>query len=106
LNIKADGPLSSGANTIPLSKFSWMSTYAGSKNAPYSDLSLGLAHPASAGYQTFTGSDQLVYTSTSNDNNSMPNGTEVQFKYAVSVPDNPSQLSGAYTTTVTYTMTE
>lgn len=106
LNIKASGPLSSGANTIPLSKFSWMSTYAGSKNAPYNSLSANLVHQASEGYQVFTGADQSVYRSSAADDNSMPNGTEVQFKYSLTVPDNPSQLAGTYTTTVTYTMTE
>jgi len=106
LNIKASGPLSSGANTIPLSRFSWMSTYAGSKNAPYSSLAANLAHQPAEGYQLFTGSNQLVYTSSSADNNSMPNGSEIQFKYSLSIPDSPAQLSGTYTTTVTYTMTE
>ncbi|MCX5749796.1 MAG: hypothetical protein NTZ10_06100 [Candidatus Saganbacteria bacterium] len=106
LKIKASGPLSSGSNSIPLANFGWMSSYAGSKNTPYNNLSSGLTHQPAEGYQAFTGSDQGVYTSGPADNNSMPNGTEVQFKYSVQVPDNPSQLAGTYTTTVTYTMTE
>ena len=110
LKIKASGPLSLGSNTIPLENFKWMSTYAGSKNSPYLSLSEGLNHSATSGYVSFTMLDETVYTSglasALNDNNSLPNGSEVQFKYGINLPSNPAPLAGTYSTTVVYTLTE
>ena len=109
VKIRADGPLSSGTDSIPLSNLRWMSTYAGNAASPYQDLSSGLRHKPAEGYIEFTTSDELVYssgTSSPNDNSNLPDGTEVQFKYSLQVPDNPAPLSGSYTTVVRYTMTE
>ena len=109
LSIKADGPLSSGTETIPLANFKWMSTYAGNAASPYQDLTSGLRHKPADGYIAFTVSDELVYSSGTgipNDNSNLPEGTEVQFKYSLQVPDNPAPLAGSYTTIVRYTMTE
>jgi len=94
--------------TIPNTAFMWMSTYAGSQNAPYTALSAGLRHRPEDGYVPFTLINELVYTSGqvsgSNDNNNLPNGTEIQFKYGIGMPD--SQTAGVYTTTLTYTVTQ
>lgn len=94
--------------TIPNTAFKWMSTYAGSQNAPYTDLSAGLNHKAADGYVPFSLVNELVYTSGqvsgSSDNNNLPNGTEIQFKYGIGMPD--SQTAGTYTTTITYTVTQ
>jgi spore coat protein U-like protein len=110
LKISAAGPLADGPNIISLDNFSWLSTYAGNKNSPYQSLNEGLHHNPAAGYVTFTQSPELVYTSglgaSLNDNNNLPLGTEIQFKYALSVPSDPAPLPGIYTTTIDYTMTE
>ena len=110
VKIRADGPLSSSVDTIPLSNFKWMSTYAGNAASPYQDLSSGLKHKPADGYIEFTTSDELVYSSGAssvlNDNSNIPDGTEIQFKYSLQVPDNPAPLSGSYSTVVRYTMTE
>ena len=110
VQIHADGPLSSASDTIPLSNLKWMSTYAGNAASPYQDLSSGLKHKPADGYIEFTTSDELVYSSGTspvlNDNSNLPDGTEVQFKYALQVPSSPAPLAGSYTTVVRYTMTE
>ncbi|MEK7375827.1 MAG: hypothetical protein AABZ57_01485 [Candidatus Margulisiibacteriota bacterium] len=110
VKIRADGPLSSASGSIPLSNLKWMSTYAGNAAAPYQDLSVGLKNKPADGYIVFTTSDELVYSSGTslvlNDNSNLPDGTEVQFKYSLQVPDNPAPLSGSYSTVIRYTMTE
>ena len=94
--------------TIPNDNFRWMSTYAGNKNAPYTNLGAGLNHPAGLGYVNFSTIDELVYTSgkepTYIDNNNSPAGTEIQFKWGMAMPS--SQRAGAYTTTVRWTVTQ
>ncbi|MCX5749798.1 MAG: hypothetical protein NTZ10_06110 [Candidatus Saganbacteria bacterium] len=106
--------------TIPNSAFKWMSTYAGNQNANNENFSAGLYHQAGDGYVPFTLVNELVYTSgvktvfdpadpskttyVVNDNNNLPFGTEIQFKYGIGMPDN--QTAGTYTTTVTITVTQ
>jgi|GEM_PF-1475409 len=108
--IRADGPLSSSHDSIPLSNLRWMSTYAGNAASPYQDLSSGLRHKPAEGYIDFATSDELVYSSgtssTLNDNSNLPEGTEIQFKYSLQVPSDPAPLGGSYTTVIRYTMTE
>ena len=94
--------------TIPNEDFRWMSTYAGNKNSPYTNLGAGLNHPTGLGYVNFSTIDELVYTSGREasyiDNNNSPNGTEIQFKWGMAMPS--SQRAGIYTTTVRYTVTQ
>jgi len=94
--------------TIPNDSFRWMSTYAGNKNAPYTNLGAGLNHPAILGYVNFSTIDELVYTSgkepSYDDNNNLPAGTEIQFKWGMAMPS--TQTAGTYTTTVRYTVTQ
>jgi hypothetical protein len=94
--------------TIPNDSFRWMSTYAGNKNAPYTNLGAGLNHPAGLGYVNFSTIDELVYTSgkeaSYSDNNNSPAGTEIQFKWGMAMPS--SQRAGAYTTIVRWTVTQ
>ena len=108
--IRADGPLSSSNDSIPLSNLKWMSSYVGNAASPYQDLSSGLRHKPAEGYIEFATSDELVYTSgtspTLNDNSNLPEGTEIQFKYSLQVPSDPAPLGGSYTTVIRYTMTE
>ncbi|MFA5097967.1 MAG: hypothetical protein WC490_04995 [Candidatus Margulisiibacteriota bacterium] len=108
--IRADGPLSSSDDSIPLSNLRWMSTYAGNAASPYQDMSSGLRHKPAEGYIELATSDELVYTSGTNpllnDNSNLPEGTEIQFKYSLQVPSDPAPLGGAYTTVIRYTMTE
>lgn len=109
LSIKATGPLASDSGTIPLENLKWMSTYAGSKNAPYADYSEGLVNPPAAGYVNFSLTDAAVFRSSAasiTDHNTLPNGAEIQFKYAISIPDTIRLTPGNYTTTVVYTLTE
>ncbi len=106
LKISSTAPLTNTiltSVTIPNSAFKWMSTHAGSQNAPYGDLSAGLYHPPTGGYINFSQVDELVYTASSDYINT-PNGTEIQFKYAIGMPD--SQTAGSYQTTVVYTVTQ
>ena len=108
LKISVTSPLTNTALpsvTIPNSSFNWMSTYAGSQNAPFNNLSAGLNHQPSGGYINFSLVDELVYTAINgSDYLNTPNGTEVQFKYAIGLPS--SQTAGDYTTTVVYTVTQ
>ncbi len=110
LQIKATGPLSSATASIPIENLKWMTTYAGSKNAPYTSFSDGLIHPAAEGFQDFSLIDQQVFYSANAsamvNNNTLPNGAEIQFKYAVFVPDTIKLNADAYSTTIVYTMTE
>lgn len=109
LSIKATAPLMSDTLTIPLENLKWMSTYAGNKNSPYENYSDGLVNAPSAGYVDFTLSDAAVFRSSAApipDSNTLPNGAEVQFKYAVFIPDTIRISPGSYSTRVVYTMTE
>lgn len=109
LSIKATGPLMSDSYTIPLENLKWMSTYAGSKNEPYTDYSAGLVNPPSAGFVDFTLSDAAVFrswTASIPNNNTLPSGAEVQFKYAVFIPDSIKLAPGSYSTRIVYTLTE
>lgn len=106
LKIKAGGPLSNSTYSIPISNFKWMSIYAGSKNAPYQSLIDGLKHKPAENYQSFSLIDETVYSSGASDNSNLPEGTEIQFKYALLIPDNQKLPTGIYTSTVIYTMTE
>ena len=94
--------------SIPNENFRWMSTYAGDKNAPFTNLGAGLNHPAGLGYVNFSTIDELVYTSGKeaayNDNDNSPAGTEIQFKWGMAMPSN--QRAGTYTTTIRYTVTQ
>lgn len=110
LQIKATGPLSSATASIPIENLKWMTTYAGSKNPPYPSFSDGLTHQAAEGFQDFSLVDQQVFYSANaslmTNNNTLPNGAEIQFKYAVFVPDTIKLNAEAYSTTIVYTMTE
>lgn len=110
LKIKANSPFFYSTYTIPISNFKWMSVYAMEKKDSHADLSEGLSHKPAQGYVDFSLIDELVYTSGKaslvNDNNNLPDGTEIQFKYALMIPDNLGLPAGSYTTTVLYTMTE
>ncbi len=109
LSIKADGPLSgdTSMNIIPTNNMKWMTTYAGSKNSPYENLSAGLAYSPSGGYREFKDSWEKIYTSgkaVKNDNNNLPSGTEIQFRYALQT--GYELAPGNYYTTVSFTMTQ
>lgn len=111
LKIKVSSPLTNSnlpTVTIPNEQFRWMSTYAGNQNSPYQNLTAGLNHKPANGYTNFSLVDELVYTSeqeiTFNDNNNSPAGTEIQFKYAIAMPDN--QVAGTYNAAVVYTVTQ
>lgn len=111
LKIKVSSPLTNSnlpTVTIPNEQFKWMSTYAGNQNSPNQNLSAGLNHKPANGYTNFSLVDELVYTSgletAFNDNNNSPAGTEIQFKYAIALPDN--QIAGTYNATVVYTVTQ
>jgi hypothetical protein len=97
--------------TIPNDSFRWISTYAGhwdNGSSTQWDMSGGLNHPPVLGYVNFSTIDEPVYTSGrvagKNDNNNNPTGTQVQFKYAISMPG--TQTAGVYTTTIRYTVTQ
>ena len=109
LSIKAAAPLMSDSLTVPLESLKWMSTYAGSKNAPYDNYSAGLVNSPSAGFVNFTLSDAAVFRSSGAsipNHNTLPLGAEIQFKYAVFIPDTIKITPGSYSTTVVYTLTE
>ncbi len=109
LSIRASSPLTKGSSTISVDVLKWMSTYAGSKNAPYTNYSDGLLNPPSNGYIDFSLTDKAVFSSalaSIPNNNTLPNGVEVQFKYAILIPTNIKVDPGTYTTTITYTLTE
>jgi hypothetical protein len=110
LSISATGPLMSESYTIPLENLKWMTTYAGSKKPPYDTSYLdGLVYPPEEGFQSFTISNIVIFRSINAsemiNNNSLP-GAEIQFKYAVFIPDSIKIVPGSYTTRVVYTMTE
>ena len=97
LIIQANNNLSSGANEIPINNLKWLMTYT-------SGLNPLIPHPPGQGYVDFKTSPEVVYESTAAEGSNLPNGTDVQFKYAVYLPD--SQAAGNYQTTVIYTLTE
>jgi hypothetical protein len=109
LKIQATGPLISGSNQMNVSVCKWLSTYAGiwvdADSASY-DLSDGLNHSPTGGYVDFTQSPELVYTSGLDPdyNDTVSEGTQVQFQYAIQPPSD--QLPGNYTSTIRFTLTE
>ena len=116
LKIKLSAALTNAALptvTIPNEQFRWMSINAVNQNSPNQILRSGLNHKPENGYTNFSLIDERVYTSginTSgsdpvfNDNNNSPNGTEIQFKYAIAMPNN--QTAGTYNATIVYTVTQ
>ncbi len=108
LSIKADEPLWSESNILPLENLKWMTTYAGNilSSATYLD---GLVYPPEEGFQSFTASNVVIFRSSNASammsNNSLP-GAEIQFKYAIFIPDTIKVTPGSYSTRVVYTMTE
>ncbi|MFA5103567.1 MAG: hypothetical protein WC527_00075 [Candidatus Margulisiibacteriota bacterium] len=109
LSIKATAPFMSDSEIIPLENLKWLSTYAGNKNAPYNNYSDGLVNPPSAGYVDFTLSDAVIFRSSGasiSNHNTLPLGAEVQFKYAIFIPETIKIAPGSYSTRIVYTMTE
>lgn len=109
LSIIATGPLMADSSTIPLENLKWMTTYAGSKNSPYDDYSSGLVYPPTGGFVDFSMVNKVIFSSASAsipNHNTLPSGAEIQFKYAVFIPDGITVPPGDYTTTVVYTLTE
>lgn len=107
VSIKCDGLLTNGAYTIPRDNFKWMATYAGSKNAPYTNYSDGLI---SIAYRQFYETDQVFFNSASStaltaaSHITTPNGAEIQLKYFIAIPSD--QLAGTYTSKITFTVTQ
>lgn len=109
LSIKATAPLMSESLTLPMDNLKWMSTYAGSKNSPYDDYSAGLVNHPADGFVNFSLIDAAVFRSSGAsipNSNTLPSGAEIQFKYAVFIPDTIKVSPGSYSTTVVYTLTE
>lgn len=112
LSIKATDNLVSDFSTIPIQNLKWMTVYAGSKNPPYEpapvNFNEGIIYMAA--YQDFALIDVAVFRSERvplskmPNYNTLPEGAEIEFQYAISVPDN--MTPGTYRTTVLYTMTE
>ncbi|MFH0886899.1 MAG: hypothetical protein V1843_01900 [bacterium] len=96
LLIQADSDLIAGVSSIPVNNMKWLSVYASGSGT--------VNHPSSQGYVDFALSPELVYESTQSEGANLPNGTDVQFKYAMYMPQN--QPAGTYQTTILYTMTE
>lgn len=107
VSISYDGVLRNGLFTIPREKFGWMATYAGSKNASCNNYSDGLIpifyRFFSESGETFFRSENSSLLSAAN-HITTPNGAEIQLKYFLAIPDD--QISGTYTTRITYTLTQ
>lgn len=85
-------PLSAGGDTIPLENFQWQLAWTngiGTIPNPYH-------------YVPFRLIPELVYVSGSNEAAGQP--VRLQFKYALQIPE--AQVSGAYQTTIRFTLTE
>lgn len=99
VSISLDGPLMSGVNSIPVSDLKYMLTYTGGTGTKYNFQK----------YVSFSLVPNPVYLSNgtfesiSPEPNPAPPGTDVelQFLYAVQVPDN--QPAGIYTANIIYT---
>ena len=92
LKINVLQPLSSGIETIPFDRFQWQLAWTdgtGTIPNPYH-------------YAPFQLMPELVYVSGSNEAEGRP--VRLQFKYALTIPD--EQVSGAYQTTIRFTLTE
>ncbi len=98
ISISLDGPLMSGTNNIPASNLKYMLTWTNG---------LGTKHNYQH-YVNFSISPALVYDSAGSSESANPESDsmerELQFKYAIQVPDN--QPIGTYTANIIYTGSE
>lgn len=92
LKINLLQPLASGAETIPLENFQWQLVWASGNGTP-----VGSYH-----YKAFNLFPDLVYTSGPGE--AAGGNIDLQFKYSLKIPEN--QLSGVYSTTIRFTLTE
>lgn len=92
LKVNVIQPLVSGAHTIPLEAFRWhvVSTNGGGT----------LAHPRE--FSAFSLVPQLIYISTPSE--ATGQSITFQFRYLLHLPE--EQVSGAYSTTIRFTLTE
>lgn len=92
LKISVLGPFTCGQETIPLENFLWQMSWTnglGSTTNPYQ-------------FKPFTVFPDLVYVSGPNE--AAGGSVSFQFKYKLKIPE--AQLSGIYSTTVRFTLTE
>ena len=92
LKVNVLQPLSSGAETIPLERFQWWLTSVSGHGTE--------AHPNT--FTPFSLTPDTVYLSSSDE----ASGTAVtfQFRYQLAIPER--QISGGYSTTIRFTLTE
>ena len=92
LKVNVLQPLSAGADTIPLEQFQWWLTSTNGHGT--------VTHPDT--FTPFSLMPDTVYLSSADE----ASGTAVtfQFRYRLSIPER--QISGAYATTIRFTLTE
>ncbi len=92
LKVQLLQPLSAGDEAIPVENFQWQMSYTNGTGT--------VANPFQ--YTPFRLTPALIYTSGANE--AAGASIKLQFKYSLKIPD--AQISGAYQTTIRFTLTE